>query len=60
MVQFEPEIVQNITVSQHKKKIHCKPKQPAGGDARKGKYSLLHSIGCILIKTQKVHLKDTR
>jgi len=46
MVQFEPEIVQNITVRQHKKQVNDKPKRPAGGDAR-GKYSLLHSISCI-------------
>lgn len=41
MVQFKPEIVQNITVCQHtkKKKFKDKPKSPAGADARKGNIS---------------------
>jgi len=57
MVQFEPEIVQNITVCQHKKTslmINQNDQQVAMLDGN------IPSISCILIKNQKVHLKDTR
>ena len=61
MWQFEPEIVQNIIVCQHKKnKSNDKPKRPAGGDAREGNISFYTQLAAFLIKKQKVHLKNTR
>lgn len=53
MIQFDPEYRPERRKQNKKKKSAINQKRPAGGDAREDKYSLFHSITCILIKNQQ-------